>query len=145
MARPTTSTKKAGDSQPLRRWDHKTADLFIDHLIEHGNVTAAAAHIGFSREQCYNRRNADSAFAARWAEVIDTAKIHARETLLLNARAALEKAAENAVMSVRDIIAILKHHGPAGRTAPIVPLDPEAARAKLVEMVLAIKKGRAAA
>lgn len=126
--------------QNARRWTNGDAERFLEYLIDTGNVTKAADLIGFSRQQLYNKRNEDAVFAARWAAVIEDAKLHTREALVLRARAALEKAAE-AAMSVRDIIAVLKHYGPEASRKPIVPLDPEAARAEILEMLLAIKRG----
>ncbi len=140
----STPPRKDPKRQGRLRWREQDAGRFLEYLIETGNVTQAADLIGFSRQQLYNKRDEDPAFAARWAAVIEDAKLHAREALVLRARAALEKAAEGA-MSVRDIIAVLKHYGPDERRTPMVPLDPEAARAEILDMLLAIKRGGAAA
>lgn len=140
MITPNDSPKKNPKYQHNLRWTAELGTIFIDHLLEHGNVTRAAEAVRYSRSQLYNIRNDDAAFAARWDAVIEDAKVHAREAIVLRAAEELERA-QTAPMSVKDIIAVLKFLG-GGQRAAIRPLDPEAARAEILEMLLAIKRGR---
>ncbi len=48
----------------------------------------------------------------------------------------------NAPVSFRDALAFINRKRKAQAPQPIRPLDPEAARAEILDMVLAIKRGR---
>lgn len=47
-------------------WTRPKKAVFLDHLAQHGNVRAACARVGLSREAAYRRRRRDADFARGW-------------------------------------------------------------------------------
>jgi hypothetical protein len=47
-------------------WTRHKKAVFLDHLAQHGNVRAACARVGLSREAAYRLRRRDADFARGW-------------------------------------------------------------------------------
>lgn len=124
-------------------------DRFFEALAATGHVLKASLEVGYeSTSAAYKRQEKDAAFRARWSEALSVAEQRIEDGMRARAlNAAQEGGIEGdlatAPVSFRDALAFLnraskKRSGPT----PLVPLDPEAARAALIDMVLAIKRGR---
>ncbi len=102
------------------RWTDEAEEIFLDHLAASCNVTRSAQATGFSREAIYARRRRDPAFATRWQEAIVQGHARIEAGLVAAAIATLEGRAPDPdfpipPMSVTEMIAVLKLHGPAVR------------------------------
>ena len=99
-----------------KRWSEEAETVFLDHLAATCNVTASAAECGFSCTAVYKRRRRDPAFAQRWQAALEQGAGRLRALLLQRAIEALEGFAPDPdtpipVMTVKDIITIIGHHG----------------------------------
>ena len=100
-----------------KRWTEEAEAVFLDCLAATCNVTWSAAQAGFSREAIYARRRRDPAFAERWQAAIGQGHARLEAGLVAAAIATLEGRAPDPdfpvpPMSVAEIIAVLKLHGP---------------------------------
>jgi hypothetical protein len=62
-------------------WTPERKALFLDHLSHKGNVRAAAARVGLSREAAYKIRRRDPLFARGWAAALSLAREACAEVL----------------------------------------------------------------
>jgi len=62
-------------------WTPERKLRFLDHLAQHGNVRAACARVGLSREAAYRLRRRDGDFARGWAAAMVLAREAAVELL----------------------------------------------------------------
>ena len=63
-----------------RQWTPALRTRFLDHLSASGDVRAAAAHCGLSRQSVYKLRRRDPAFARQWDRVREAQAGRARMT-----------------------------------------------------------------
>lgn len=73
-------------------WDAVRKVRFLDRLSEKGDVRAAAAFVGMSRQSAYVLRRRDGVFASGWAAAMVLARRHAEEVLATRALDGIEEA-----------------------------------------------------
>lgn len=56
-----------------RRWSKRRRTLFLDHLAESCNVSAAARKAGMDRSSAYDLKDRDPAFARGWGAALERA------------------------------------------------------------------------
>jgi hypothetical protein len=56
---------------PQTRWTARRTALFLEHLSEHCNVTAALAYSGMASSSLYRRRRDCAAFRKAWDEALE--------------------------------------------------------------------------
>ena len=101
-----------------KRWTDEAEALFLDAFAASCNVRWAAQQCGFSKEAIYARRRRDPAFAAAWHEALVQGHARLEASLIAAAIATVEGRAPDPdfpipPMSVAEMIAVLKLHGPA--------------------------------
>jgi hypothetical protein len=62
-------------------WTQARTAQFLDHLANHGSVSAACARVRLSREAAYRRRRRDDAFARAWNAALPLARELSAEVL----------------------------------------------------------------
>ena len=62
-------------------WTAPKKAVFLDHLAQHGNVRAACARVGLSRDAAYRLRRRDGDFARGWGAAMVLANDAAEELL----------------------------------------------------------------
>ncbi len=75
-----------------RAWDAGRKVRFLHHLSEKGDVRAACARVGMSRQSAYVLRRRDAAFARGWQAALVLARGHAEEVLATRALDGVEEA-----------------------------------------------------
>lgn len=73
-------------------WDAGRKVRFLHHLSEKGDVRAACARVGMSRQSAYVLRRRDAAFARGWQAALVLARGHAEEVLATRALDGVEEA-----------------------------------------------------
>ena len=73
-------------------WDAGRKVRFLHHLSEKGDVRAACARVGMSRQSAYVLRRRDAAFAQGWQAALVLARGHAEEVLATRALDGVEEA-----------------------------------------------------
>ena len=58
---------------PVQKWNATRRARFLKKLAETGNVSAAARTAGASRSRVYQLKAKSPAFAAQWADALETA------------------------------------------------------------------------
>lgn len=77
---------------PHHAWDAARKVRFLHYLAEKGDVRAAAASAGMSRQSAYMLRRRDPVFAQGWAAALVLARQHAEEVLATRAIDGVEEA-----------------------------------------------------
>ncbi|WP_067738200.1 hypothetical protein [Novosphingobium naphthalenivorans] len=77
---------------PHHAWDGDRKVRFLHHLAEKGDVRAACARVGMSRQSAYLLRRRDGAFAQGWQAALVLARRHAEEVLATRALDGIEEA-----------------------------------------------------
>jgi hypothetical protein len=62
-------------------WTQARTARYLDHLANHGSVSAACAHVGMSREAAYRRRRRDAVFVRSWNAALLLAREASAEVL----------------------------------------------------------------
>lgn len=101
-----------------KRWTEEAEALFLDALAASCNVSWAAQQCGFSTEAIYARRRRDPAFATNWQNALVQGHARIEAGLVAAAIATVEGRAPDPdfpipPMSVAEMLAVLKLHGPA--------------------------------
>ncbi|MCJ2178868.1 hypothetical protein [Novosphingobium album (ex Hu et al. 2023)] len=73
-------------------WDADRKVRFLHHLAEKGDVRAACARVGMSRQSAYLLRRRDGGFAQGWQAALVLARRHAEEVLATRALDGIEEA-----------------------------------------------------
>ncbi|MEJ2408024.1 MAG: hypothetical protein P8Y48_01500 [Novosphingobium sp.] len=73
-------------------WDADRKVRFLHHLAEKGDVRAACARVGMSRQSAYLLRRRDGAFAQAWQAALVLARRHAEDVLATRALDGIEEA-----------------------------------------------------
>ncbi|EIZ80820.1 hypothetical protein WSK_0502 [Novosphingobium sp. Rr 2-17] len=81
----------AASSTALHAWDAGRKVRFLDRLSEKGDVRAAAAFVGMSRQSAYVMRRRDVVFAQGWVAAMVLARRHAEEVLATRALDGVEE------------------------------------------------------
>lgn len=137
-----------------KRWSIEAERLFLDHLYATCNVSAAAAHAGFSAVAIYGRRKRDPAFAQAWQAALDNGYVRIETALVRVAADTLEGVAHDPgapfpPMTVSEALAVLKNHRAAvkgeGRQGgwPARPRSLDDMRASILAKFDAIEAARA--
>lgn len=71
-------------------WTARKKTVFLDHLAQHGNVRAACARVGLSREAAYRLRRRDPDFARGWGAAMVLANDAGTELLAACATEGIE-------------------------------------------------------
>ncbi|MCT2399838.1 hypothetical protein [Novosphingobium mangrovi (ex Huang et al. 2023)] len=77
---------------PHHAWGPDRKLRFLHHLAEKGDVRAACARVGMSRQSAYLLRRRDGAFAQGWQAALVLARRHAEEVLATRALDGIEEA-----------------------------------------------------
>jgi hypothetical protein len=98
-----------------KRWSMEAERLFLDHLYATCNVSAAAAHAGFSAAAIYGRRKRDPAFAQAWQTALEHGCLRIETALVRVAADTFEGVAHDPdapfpPTTVSEALAILKYH-----------------------------------
>ncbi|WP_260927231.1 hypothetical protein [Novosphingobium sp. 9] len=80
-----------GEAVNARVWDAGRKVRFLHHLAEHGDVRAAAARVGVSRQSAYVLRRRDAVFAAGWRAALVLAREAAEAVLASRAMDGVEE------------------------------------------------------
>jgi hypothetical protein len=126
-----------------REWTKQKEAIFLTTLAETCNVTLACEAAGLSTTSAYNRRRANAAFRAGWAEVLTAAyqrlelvmldrALNGTEKIVVRKDGSEERMRE---YSDRTAITLLKMHRDGAMTAMEEPEEADIAevRARLVE------------
>jgi len=70
MSAPTSPIETHDDYALVQGWTPDRKTQFLDHLAQKGNVRAACARVGLSREAAYRLRRRDPLFARGWAAAL---------------------------------------------------------------------------
>ncbi|WP_156135353.1 hypothetical protein [Novosphingobium malaysiense] len=92
--KPSAADAVAGDGAFVSHhaWDAGRKVRFLHHLSEKGDVRAACARVGMSRQSAYVLRRRDAAFARGWQAALVLARGHAEEVLATRALDGVEEA-----------------------------------------------------
>ena len=115
--------------KPHTKWTIARTKLFLEHLSQHCNVSAALAHSGMASSSLYRERRDNSAFRKAWDEALDQGYARLEAILLDRALNGEEQEVldpQGAKVSLRKIsntlgLALLKLH--AVRVAAIRALN----------------------
>lgn len=94
------------------RWARGQARRFLEHLAESSNVAEAARVAGLTTSQVYYRKRRDPAFAADWAQALETGFSELELLLLrhsLHGSERLEVVTDGATGTVKQVKKVRSH------------------------------------
>jgi hypothetical protein len=71
MATQAESEPVSAAKEAFKSWNATRRQLFLEHLSQHCNVSAALAHSGMASSSLYRERRDNSAFRKAWDEALE--------------------------------------------------------------------------